>query len=258
MAENNTENREPLVVVENLKTNFVTWKGVVKALDGVTFTIYKGETLGLVGETGCGKSVTSLSIMGLLPPTEGTIVDGKITFEGNELTKFVGKDVWIKEKGKKAKIKSKRRIYKKVQNYMNQFRGKYMAMIFQEPMTAINPVLSIGYQLTEPLLQHQKKELASRIFARQKITNEVFMDIKNAVLSENREKQKSFMDDPVQYSMLTQINSIYFRKDLTLLQKNELIDELIKEKPLSPFRLKFLEDYANDKNKFIYKLPIIK
>ncbi|MEM4162302.1 MAG: ATP-binding cassette domain-containing protein, partial [Thermoplasmata archaeon] len=65
-------NNEPLLIVRNLKTHFVTWKGVVKALDGVDFEIYPGETLGLVGETGCGKSVTSYSIMGLLSPTQGT------------------------------------------------------------------------------------------------------------------------------------------------------------------------------------------
>jgi len=257
LAENN-ENREPLVVVENLKTHFVTWKGVVKALDGVNITIYRGETLGLVGETGCGKSVTSLSIMGLLPPTEGTIVEGKITFDGNELTKFVGKDVWIKLKGKKAKIKSKRRMYKKAQEYLNQFRGKYMSMIFQEPMTAINPVLSIGYQLTEPLIFHQKQELATRVLARHKVSKEEFQTIKNAVMSENKEVLKSYYDNPLYYSLIMQMNSIYYRKDLTLLQKNEIIDDLAKEKKLSSFRLKFLEDYSSGKNKIIYRLPGIK
>jgi len=255
LVENNDGKREPLVIVENLKTNFVTWKGVVKALDGVNLTIYKGETLGLVGETGCGKSVTSLSIMGLLSPTEGTIVEGKITFDGNDLTKFVGKDVWIKEKGKKAKIKSRRRIYKKAQEYLNQFRGKYMSMIFQEPMTAINPVLSIQYQLTEPLLHHQKKELAIRILARQKVNQEDFMAIKNAIMSENKEVLMSYYDNPIYYSLIMQMNSIFYRKDLTLLQKNELIDELGKEKKLSSFRLKFLEDYSNGRNKVIYRLP---
>lgn len=257
LAENN-ENREPLVVVENLKTHFVTWKGVVKALDGVNITIYRGETLGLVGETGCGKSVTSLSIMGLLPPTEGTIVEGKITFDGNELTKFIGKDVWIKIRGKKAKIKSKRRIYKKAQEYLNQFRGKYMSMIFQEPMTAINPVLSIGYQLTEPLIFHQKQELATRVLARHKVSRDEFQTIKNAVMSENKEVLNSYYGNPLYYSLIMQMNSIYYRKDLTLLQKNEIIDDLAKEKKLSSFRLKFLEDYSSGKNKIIYKLPGIK
>ena len=124
-------NNEPLLIVRNLKTHFVTWKGVVKALDGVDFEIYPGETLGLVGETGCGKSVTSYSIMGLLPPTQGTIVDGKIIFNGIELTKNVGKDVVIKYKNKKAKLKMNRRLYIKTQEFLNKIRGKEMSMIFQ-------------------------------------------------------------------------------------------------------------------------------
>jgi peptide/nickel transport system ATP-binding protein len=127
--------------VENLKTYFKTPSGVVKAVDGIDLEVFKGETLGIVGESGCGKSVTSLSIMGLLPQPLGYIEDGKILLDGKDLTELSEKK-------------------------MQKLRGNEMAMIFQEPMTSLNPVFTIGEQLSEPLLQHtnlKKKEIRKKI-----------------------------------------------------------------------------------------------
>jgi len=121
---------EVLLKVEDLHTYFYTYEGVVKAVDGVSFDIKKGEIFGLVGETGCGKSVTSLSIIGLIDEP-GKIVGGKIIFKGKNLL----------ELGEEERRK---------------FRGKEISMIFQEPMTSLNPVYSIGDQIVELLLLHEE------------------------------------------------------------------------------------------------------
>ncbi|NOU93745.1 ATP-binding cassette domain-containing protein [Paenibacillus sp. LMG 31456] len=118
-----------LLEVQGLKTEFKREGGNVMAVAGVDFYINKGEVLGLVGESGCGKSVTSLSIMRLLKDTPGRIADGEVRFEGTDLTKIEEKE-------------------------MRRFRGNELAMIFQEPMTSLNPVLRIGRQLEEPIMLH--------------------------------------------------------------------------------------------------------
>jgi peptide/nickel transport system ATP-binding protein len=120
-----------LLSVEDLKTHFFTDAGVVKAVDGVTYRIPKGRTLGVVGESGCGKSVTALSIMRLIPDPPGRIVHGRILFDGEDL----------------ASLPLSR---------MRQIRGKDIGMIFQEPMTSLNPVFTVGYQIMEPALLHLK------------------------------------------------------------------------------------------------------
>ena len=127
--------KEPILSVRNLKTYFYTEDGVVKAVDGVDFDVYQGETLGIVGESGCGKSVTSLSILRLLDE-KGKIVDGSIIMEGKELLKL------SEEK-------------------MRSIRGNDIAMIFQEPMVALNPVFTVGDQITEAIVLHQKTDEAT-------------------------------------------------------------------------------------------------
>ncbi len=120
-----------LLSVKDLKTYFYTDDGVVKAVDGVDFTIRKGETLGMVGESGCGKSITALSILRLIQEPPGKIVDGEIWFKGEELLK-------------------------KNSEEMRKIRGNDIAMIFQEPMTSLNPVYTIGEQIAETIVLHQK------------------------------------------------------------------------------------------------------
>ncbi|MGI5840183.1 MAG: ABC transporter ATP-binding protein [bacterium] len=121
---------ERLVEIRELKTHFATEEGLVPALDGVTFHIDQGETLGVVGESGCGKSVTALSIMGLIPRPPGKIVAGEILFAGEDL---------------RAKSEAE----------MQKIRGNAIAMIFQEPMTSLNPVFSVGEQISEAIGLHQ-------------------------------------------------------------------------------------------------------
>ena len=118
-----------LLQIQDLKTQFSTSSGTVKAVDGVTYDVEEGETVAVVGESGCGKSVTALSIMRLVAEPAGKIVGGQILFQGRNLI-----DVDIEE--------------------MRRIRGKDIAMVFQEPMTSLNPVLTIGIQLMETLQQH--------------------------------------------------------------------------------------------------------
>ena len=122
---------EKLLELKNLKTHFKSDRGIVKAVDGVSITVHKGETVGVVGESGCGKSVTSLSIMRLLHDTPGEIVDGSVEFNGFNLADLS-------------------------EGEMRKIRGNEIAMIFQEPMTSLNPVYKIGRQLEEAIRLHLK------------------------------------------------------------------------------------------------------
>ncbi|WP_054951407.1 ABC transporter ATP-binding protein [Numidum massiliense] len=122
---------DPVIYIEQLRTSFLTDDGEIPAVDGVDLALYPGEILGVVGESGCGKSVTSLSIMGLIPSPPGKVVGGTLTFKGEDLTQA-----------------SERR--------MRQLRGNEIAMIFQEPMTSLNPVFTIGDQLVEAYRLHER------------------------------------------------------------------------------------------------------
>jgi peptide/nickel transport system ATP-binding protein len=120
---------DPVLSVDSLSTEFANESGTVRVVDGVSFELGAGETLGIVGESGCGKSVTALSIMGLLPKPAGRVVDGRILLSGQDLLQLP-KDA------------------------MREIRGRRISMIFQEPMTALNPVQRIGRQLIEMLRLH--------------------------------------------------------------------------------------------------------
>ncbi len=120
----------PLLDVRDLRTYFHVMDGVVKAVDGVSFSIMAGETLGIVGESGCGKSVTSLSIMRLLDMPPAEIPSGEILFEGRDLLTMPDEE-------------------------MRKVRGNDIAMIFQEPMTSLNPVFTVGDQIAEAVIEHQ-------------------------------------------------------------------------------------------------------
>jgi peptide/nickel transport system ATP-binding protein len=123
---------DALLRVDDLHTHFFTLDGVTRAVDGVDLVVHAGETLGIVGESGCGKSVTALSIMRLLPAKLGRVVSGTIRFDGEDLLALSEAD-------------------------MREIRGNRIAMVFQEPMTSLNPVLTIGDQIAEAVMIHQKK-----------------------------------------------------------------------------------------------------
>jgi oligopeptide/dipeptide ABC transporter ATP-binding protein len=118
-----------LLEVRDLQTHFFTREGVVRAVDGISFSVERGQTLGIVGESGCGKSVTALSIMGLVPKPPAKIVGGEVLFQGRDLTTLS-------------------------ERALSDVRGPEIAMVFQDPMTSLNPTLTIGTQLVETLRRH--------------------------------------------------------------------------------------------------------
>jgi oligopeptide/dipeptide ABC transporter ATP-binding protein len=121
----------PLLEIDNLHTHFFTPSGTVRAVDGVSYSLNSGETLGVVGESGCGKSVTALSILRLVASPPGRIVDGAIRFEGSDLLGLS-------------------------ESQMEDIRGNHISMIFQEPMTSLNPLLTVGRQISEAIALHQR------------------------------------------------------------------------------------------------------
>ncbi len=125
-----TATAEPLLAVTNLKTQFFTQDGVVKAVNGVSFQLMPGETLGIVGESGCGKSITAMSIMRLIPTPPGKIVDGEVLFQGKDVLKMNDQQ-------------------------LRGVRGNDIAMVFQDPMTSLNPVLTVNRQIGESLELHK-------------------------------------------------------------------------------------------------------
>lgn len=126
-----TASEKPLLSVRNLQTSFFLERGELKGVDNVTFDIHKKETVGIVGESGCGKSLTALSIMNLVPKPNGKIVGGEILFHEENLLE-------------------------KTEKEMKRIQGKDISMIFQEPMTSLNPVLSVGWQIAENMRTHLK------------------------------------------------------------------------------------------------------
>src|SRR5262249_28466174 len=124
-----------LLAIDDLRVEFNTERGTARAVDGVSFAAMAGQTVCLVGESGCGKSVTALSIMGLLPRTNATAT-GRVTFDGHEM---LGLD----------------------ERKLSDLRGDRLAMIFQEPMTSLNPAFTIGSQLTEVLMRHRAMTYAA-------------------------------------------------------------------------------------------------
>ena len=121
---------EPLLEIRGLKTHFATDDGMVQAVDGVDLTIARGETLGVVGESGCGKTVTALSVLKLIAMPPGRIVAGQILWQGRDLVPLPTEE-------------------------MNDIRGKEIAIIFQEPMTSLNPVYTVGEQIAEVVRRHE-------------------------------------------------------------------------------------------------------
>ena len=123
--------KEKLLEIRNLRVHYITGRETVRAVNGVSLSLDKGESLGLVGETGAGKTTTALSILRLVPDPPGKILEGEVLFDGDDLLKAS-------------------------QHELRQVRGKRISMIFQDPMTALNPVMTVGEQITEVIHLHQK------------------------------------------------------------------------------------------------------
>ena len=202
---------EPILRIQNLKTSFYTYEGTVKALDDVNLDLYKGETLGLVGETGCGKSVTALSIMQLVPEP-GKIVDGKIVFKGKNLLQLEAEETM-------------------------KIRGKEIVMIFQDPMTYINPVLTIGSQIAEAIILHESLEkdvLKMKIKELEKISQKNQASSKTHALESRIEQIRGMMDAPPKAS----------RRDLRKVAREKTLEILRLVR--MPYPERVIDQYAHE------------
>ena len=159
-----------LLEIENLRTQFFTAAGTVRAVDGVSYGVEAGQVVALVGESGCGKSVTALSILRLIPDPPGRIVGGSIRFKGTDLLTLSDAEI-------------------------RAVRGRRIAMVFQEPMTSLNPVLTIGLQLTETLRHHlrlaKKPAEARAVEAVKDEAIEVALAATKALIEQHMDKAKA-------------------------------------------------------------------
>ena len=212
VSSGNNKSVDKLIQIKNLKTYFYTEEGVVKAVDGVSFDIYEDEVIGLVGETGCGKSVTALSILNLVR-APGTIIDGQILFKDINLVKLSNKQ-------------------------MKKHRGNDITMIFQDPLNSLNPVMSVGTQIGETFLLHQKgtlkAELDRRTLERKKRQKE---------LKELKKKLKE-NDKLVKSSELEKNRDTLSEEEIEELQLR--IEQLSQETKRVPTIKNVLDDYSAD------------
>ena len=175
-----TQKEKKLVEVKNLKTYFYTEEGIVKAVDGVSFDIYEDEVLGLVGETGCGKSVTALSILQLVR-APGKILDGTVLFN----------DINLLELDK---------------TQMREFRGKVITMIFQDPLNSLNPVMTAGNQISEIFQLHQKEEVRRILDERRLERKNKLTEKKN--LKEELKENEERLSEEEKKELLAKINTL--------------------------------------------------
>ena len=196
------DEKEPIIKVHNLKTYFYTEEGVVKAVNGVSFEIFQDEILGLVGETGCGKSVTALSILRLVR-SPGKIIEGKIEFKGQNLLKIP-------------------------KEHMREYRGNKITMIFQDPLNSLNPVISVGDQIAEVLLLHQmdsmKKELDERILTHKENRNTIKELSKQLKNKENIQKQEEINKLKKEKSSLPKLNDIVEERTIKIITEVGIAD----------------------------------
>jgi peptide/nickel transport system ATP-binding protein len=191
-SENMKTESDDYLRVEGLKTQFFTSRGIVKALDGINFNIKKGEVFGLVGESGCGKSVTAQSIMYLIPDPPGRIVEGKIFVDNVNMLSSLERLARIKVKSETdVKIKRNKRLIKRHNYLLSKIRGRKLSMIFQEPTLALNPVLRVGDQISENILLHLKVEMANAILRREMATRKDYESfVERIVQIENKDQRR--------------------------------------------------------------------
>ena len=158
---------------EGLITRFFTSKGIVKALDGITLSVKKGEIFGLVGESGCGKSVTATSLMDLIPDPPGRIIEGSVYIGNYNILNDLPKLAKITVRSETDVIvKRNKRLIKRHNYVLSKIRGRQIAMIFQEPSLALNPVLTIGEQISENILLHNRVDISNAIIRRESLNED--------------------------------------------------------------------------------------
>lgn len=169
--QNSNRNVSNILEVEHLQVHFFTRRGEIKAIRGIDLSVRKGEVLGIVGESGCGKSVTSLSLVDLLPSGTGAITDGDIIIEGNNVSDLYKKEYSILRNNRRAKVKSHQGTAKKLQPDVRRIRGK-VSMIFQDPLTSLDPLYRVQTQMLESILYNNQKTIIKRVLEKDDLRKE--------------------------------------------------------------------------------------
>lgn len=179
-----TEGKDLRIVTQDLKVRFFTSKGVVKAIDNLSFSVRPGEVYGLVGESGSGKSVTATSVLDLIPDPPGRIVRGQIYIEGFNVLANLNREARLRIKKGTVIVKRNKRAIKRHNNVMAGIRGKRVSMVFQEPFLSLNPVMTVGDQIVEAILQHNRVGIANSIINRETMGASGIEKFVDAVMSQ--------------------------------------------------------------------------
>jgi len=215
--------------VSDLNVQFYTRRGVYKALNGVDLELKKGEIFGVAGESGCGKTTLGLTIMGLLPKN-AAVTEGKVLLLGNRDLIGCLREVAPGE-AEKFDMKKSEKAIKKLNKESCNIRGTKLSMVFQDPMTSLNPVLQIGFQVAETIIAHQPKSLAERKLARSKATrDDLGQIIKLLKEGADEEEITAFAQPKNLHGIEDQVLSVWRRNDLGEAKKEKLILSLHSEK----------------------------
>jgi peptide/nickel transport system ATP-binding protein len=255
---------EPLLRVNDLRISFITRAGRIQAINDVSFEVKAGETFGLVGETGCGKSQTAMAVMRLTPDA-GLIERGEIRLAGMNLTKNISREFkLIQKKHGRVKLKRNKSMLDRLSQEIDEIRGRDVSMIFQEPMTSLNPVYTVGRQVSETLLRHGVNQLADRILARHAATDEKLKEIIAAASHEelSQTKLREMLQRSGLEALEDQIWFILSRKDVGVPQKVRMISSLPRK--VKPITVTFLTKLRKSNGvipgeyRALNKLPLLK
>lgn len=238
---------EPLLFVRGLKTEFSTARGIVHAVDGVDLEIGKGEVLGLVGESGCGKSVTALSIMYLIPQPPGRIAAGEIWFKGLDLLAGSENEIAMRTTRRgKPRLLRKDSLLRAHRARMNKVRGRDMSMIFQEPMSSLNPVLSVGYQVAEVLLYQKRQAICEALLSQKELSPEDVDRFRLLVQTvDPAERDHQLADFCVRTGLAVErVSSLVERAGLSMAERVEHLERLARRRRLwHRWFIRFLQDF---------------
>lgn len=224
------EIKETNIMVNNLKTYFFTARGIVKAIENLSFYIKPGETYGLVGESGSGKSVTATSIIDLIPDPPGRVLRGEVFIEGFNVYGDLEKLATIEIKSEtNVKIRRRKWAIRRHNRIISRIRGKRISMIFQEPFLSLNPVLTIGDQLVEPILLHSAQDLAASIIRRETLSKTDALSFADEITQQPDFQEKAnILNRFVETYALYEVKKFLKESTENLLNPDELSDEILK------------------------------
>jgi len=238
-----------LLEVKNLRLEFYTRRGVYKVLNDVKLSLKRGEVLGLAGESGSGKSTLGLAIIGLVAEN-AIIVSGEVLFDGHG--NLIKSAIWSDSK---FKIKKGRKLIKQLHKQLLHIRGKEMSMVFQDPMSSLNPLLKIGYQIAEVVYYHNPKLLAQRALARSKVTKQEMREIIDLLKTSEESNLVSYLSQKGLDGLYEQIMSIWQRTNLSEVKRERMLLSLANG-GISALEKLVLEGVIKERK--IFDLPIVR